>query len=116
MKGATLKTPQEHFEYARDMVRVSFFFAKKFLTKKFSDKTVGELIREHTPALYHGLNYKDHQTRWDNPDCNRILARANELSALSPEDFEEEMWKSVEELTRKRAEINYPDAVGIKAP
>ena len=116
MAKVELKTPEEHFEYVRGMVRLSFFFAKKYLEKKFPENSIGEILRDHTPALYHGLNYTDHQTKWDNPACNKILAKADELSHLSAEDFEEEMWKSVEDHARERAEINYPNAVGIKAP
>ena len=111
-----LKTLEEHFEYVKRMTRVSFFFARKWLVPQFPETSIGELIRDHTPALYHGLNYEDYQTKWDNPDCRNILSHANDLSALSPEDFEEEMWKFIEKLARKRAELTYPAAVGIQAP
>lgn len=116
MAEVTIKTLDEHYEYVKGMVRISFFFAKKYLVDRFPENTVGELIRDHTPALYHGLNYTDHQTKWDNPTCQKILAKADELSHLPAEDFEEEMWKRVEVHARERAELNYPNAVGVKAP
>jgi hypothetical protein len=45
-----------------------------------------------------------------------MLDRADRLADLEPEEFEEAMWNEIKELAAKRAELNYPNAVGVKAP
>ena len=110
-----LKTLEEHRRYVEGFARVSFFFARKWLVPKFPEKKPGELIRDHTPVLYHGLNYP--AAAWaDNPECRDILDRADRLADLEPDEFEEAMWDGIKELAAKRAELNYPNAVGVKAP
>ncbi|MBR2904454.1 MAG: hypothetical protein IKC08_01015, partial [Lentisphaeria bacterium] len=56
MAKVELKTPEEHFEYVRGMVRLSFFFAKKYLEKKFPEDTfevlhVGQKIKSLEKAF-----------------------------------------------------------------
>ena len=110
-----LKTLEEHRRYVEGLARVSFFFARKWLVPKFPEKKPGELIRDHTPVLYHGLNYP--VSAWaENPECRDMLDRADRLADLEPEEFEETMWNGIKELAEKRAELNYPNAVGVKAP
>ena len=110
-----LKTQEEHFEYMKQLARVSFYFARKWLVLRFPGRNLGELIRDYTPILYHGLNYLP--AIWDtDPDCRRIMDCADRLANLAPEDFEERMWNEIRTLTEKRAEMNYPTAVGVAAP
>ena len=110
-----LKTLEEHCKYVEGFARVSFFFARKWLMPKFPEKKPGELIRDHTPLLYHGLNYPP-AAQSENPECQKILSRADDLAGLEPEEFEETMWNEIRDLAAKRAELNYPNAVGVKAP
>ncbi|MBR2509036.1 MAG: hypothetical protein IKB71_04750 [Lentisphaeria bacterium] len=111
-----LKTPAEHFEYIRSMLRLSFFFARKYLAPKFPEKEIGELIKAHTPAFYHGMFYNDITANWSNHDCQQIVEHANRLKHLTPEDFEEEMWDFVKNIARFRALENYPRSVGVAHP
>ena len=110
-----LKTQEEHFEYMKHFARVSFYFARKWLVPRFPERKIGELIRDHTPILYHGLNYAPGIWNTD-PDCRRIMDTADRLAELPPNEFEESMWHEIEELTAKRADLNYPTAVGVAAP
>ncbi len=107
------KTLAEHQEYVEQMARLSFFFARRWLEKRMPEKTIGELLRDHTPLLYHALNYTDHETKWDNPACLGILAKADELKVLPPTKFEEQMWSEVTDLAVERAERFYPTSVGM---
>lgn len=109
-----LKTCEEHREYVEHLARISFYFARRWLKAKYPEHSMGELIRDHTPLLYHALNYLDNATQWDNPDCHRILTEADNLSLLSPDEFEDGMWEFIHPLARERAVLNYPDSVGIK--
>ena len=109
-----LKTLEEHCEMVEQMGKLSFFLASRWRKEKRSDKTPGELIRDHTPFFYHGLNHLDYKTKWDNPECQRILAHADELQQLPPEEFEVQMWAFVRDHAMKRAEQFYPESVGIK--
>ena len=110
-----LKTLEEHRKYVEDFARVSFFFARKWLVKKIPDQPISELIRAHTPLLYHGLNYLPGIWK-DDPECQDILARADRLAALEPEEFENAMWDEIKDLAAKRADLYYPNAVGVKGP
>ena len=106
-----LKTLEEHCKYVEGFARVSFFFARKWLMPKFPEKKPGELIRDYTPLLYHGLNYPPAAWAGDS-ECQKILSRADRLAGLEPEEFEETMWNEIRDLAAKRAELNYPNAVG----
>ena len=110
-----LKTLEEHCEYVEGLARVSFFFARKWLAPKFPEKKISKLILDHTPLLYHGLNYLPEDWQ-NNPECQEILFRADRLASLSPEKFEETLWSEIKESAEKRAELNYPNSVGVKAP
>ena len=111
MNEIKLKTPQEHFEYIRSMIRLSFFFARKYLAERLPDKKIGDLLKDHTPAFYHGLFYKD-----DNHDRRQIMEYANSLAHLQAEDFEEQMWDFVQNIAKLRAKENYPRGVGVAHP
>lgn len=110
-----VKTLEEHCEYIERMSRLSFYFARKWLHAKLPGKKPGELLRDHTPLLYHGLNYSPDCWKLDS-GCQRILAEADRLADLEPEEFEETMWKFIAPDVRQRAELHYPNAVGVKAP
>lgn len=110
-----VKTLEEHKLYVKRFAGVSFFFARKHLAPRFPDKSLGELIKDHTPLLYHGLNYAPALWTTD-PECLHILAKADEYASLEAGDFEEKMWQETAGLAEKRAELNYPAAVGVKAP
>ena len=110
-----IKTVGEHCQYVEGIARVSFFFARKWLAPRFPEKNIGELIRDHTPLLYHGLNYLPGV--WsENSECREILAKSDRLANLEPEEFEETMWDEIRELAAGRAEISYSTSVGVKAP
>ena len=112
---AEVKTLEEHRQYVEGFARLSFFFARKWLKAKFPEQPFGELLSRHTPLLYHGLNYPP--AVWpEDPECQDILRRAERLKELPPEEFENAMWDEIKELAAKRAELNYPNAVGVKAP
>lgn len=110
------KTAEEHFEYVKKLARVSFFYARCHLMPRFPESKISELIKKHTPLLYEALGYHDYETGWDNPDCRAILDKADELSALSPTDFEEEMWNSIELLARCRVADDYSHTLGAITP
>ena len=110
-----VKSLEEHCGYVEGLARVSFYFARKWLAPRFPEKKIGELIRAHTPVLYHGLNYSPSVWAAD-PECQDLLARADRLAELDPDAFEETLWGEVRGLARRRAELNYPTAVGVKAP
>jgi hypothetical protein len=112
MTEATLKTLDEHREFVEKMARMSFYFARR-MKDKTPEYTVGELLCRRTPIFYHALEYQDYQTRWDNPDCRPIIARANELGDLPPEEFEERMFDSIRDLAMERAEKFYLQSVGM---
>jgi hypothetical protein len=111
MTEATLKTLDEHREFVEKMARVSFYFARR-MKDKTPEYTVGALLCRHTPVFYHALEYQDYQTKWDNPDCRPIIARATELGDLPPEEFEERMYDSIRDLAMERAEKFYLQSVG----
>lgn len=113
---AQVKSLEEHFTYTERLARISFFYARKYLVKKAPGKSLGECIRDHTPLLYHSLFHYEAATKWSSEPCQRILARANEMADLPPEEFEERMWESIRDYSRQRAEENYPMAVGVTAP
>ncbi|MBR2439326.1 MAG: hypothetical protein IKB25_03955 [Lentisphaeria bacterium] len=106
------KTLDEHKEYTEKMLRLSFFFARRWLAERAPEKKMSELLADHTPAFYHGLHYAP-GTWYDQPECLEILETADRYSALSPEEFEEIMWKSFHELAESRAEENHSIAVGV---
>ena len=109
------KTLEEHKAYVEQMARISFFFAKR-LKKKKPDKSLGELLRDHTPLLHHALNYPDYETKWNNPDCLRIVKKVNELEDSSAQEFEEIMYSWIKKLAMERAERFYPTSVGVQVP
>lgn len=109
------KSLDEHARYVEDMVRVSLYFASKWLKPRFPESSISELIEKHTPLLYHGLNYLQPEQK-TNEHCLDILQTANEMSDLSPNEFEEKMWAYIAPHALERAELNYPKAVGVAAP
>ena len=111
-----VKTLEEHFLYTERLARISFYYARRYLFGKVPYKTLGECIRDHTPLLYHSLFHYEAATKWSSAPCQAILARADELSALPPAEFEERMWEGIRTYSRIRAEQNYPKAVGVTAP
>ena len=109
------KTLEEHQAYVEQMARISFFFARQ-LKDKTPDKSVGELLRDHTPLFYHALNYLDYETKWVNPDCQRMMKLADELARAPTAEFEELMWAEIRDLAMERAERYYPESVGVRIP
>lgn len=109
------KTSEEHKLYVEKMARISFFFAGK-LREKIPDKSVGELLRDHTPLFNHALDYHEYETNWNNPDCLGIMAKANERAESSVQEFEEQMYSEIRDLAMERAERFYPTSVGIQVP
>jgi len=116
MKIIEKKTLKEHKEYVEQMCRISFFFARRWLKEQTPEKTIGELLRDHTPLLFHALNYLDYDTKWDNPDCTKIMDMASKFQNMSPSEFEERMWTEIKEPALERAEKFYPVSVGVKMP
>ena len=110
-----LKTLEEHFYYVERFARVSFFFASKHLKDRFPEQKLSELITNHTPIRYHGFNLTPQEWESDKT-CTALLADADNFAHLPAEEFEEMMWNRYADFARERAEINYPNAVGIKAP
>ncbi len=108
------KTFEEHLLYTEQLARLSLFYARKFLCPRLKSKTLGDCLRDHTPLLYHALNFTNFETNWNSPECLSILAKANSLATLAPEDFEEEMWRFVAETARRRVEEIFPMVVGIQ--
>ena len=108
------KSFEEHLVFTEQLARLSFFYARKFLSHRFPDKSIGILLRDHTPLLYHALNFTDFESNWNNPECLTIIAKANRLANLSPEVFEEEMWSFVAETAHRRVEEIFPMVVGIQ--
>ena len=109
------KTLAEHKGYVEKMSRLSFFFARK-LKDRTPDKTVGNILRDCTPLFFHALDYLDYETKWNNPDCLRIAAKADELQELQVSEFEERMYAEIKDLAMTRAEQFYPVSVGILMP
>ena len=110
-----LKTLEEHCQFIESWCRTSFFAGKKHFAPKKPEVAVGDIIRNCTPLLYHGLNYAP--ATWEtNEECLAIIDKANKLADLSPEDFEEEMWRFIEKDAMIRAKKFYPDSVGVKGP
>ncbi len=112
MSENEFKTLAEHREYVEKMTRLSFYFARR-LKDKMPENTVGELLRGRTPLFFHALNYRDYETKWDNPDCRAMVARADELGGLPPAEFEERLYGEFRELAMARAEQFYPKSVGM---
>ena len=112
----TIKSLEEHVTYVEHLCRISFFFARRYLAERLPEVGMGDLLRKHTPLLYHGLNHREHQPKWESNQDMDILLQAEKLAQLQPEEFEEEMWSWLKPYARERAEINYPNAVGVKAP
>lgn len=115
MAAPEKKSLAEHRDYVEQTARISFFLAWK-LREKTPGGSVGELLRESTPLLYHGLNYLDYGSKWSNPDCWRIMAKADELQELPVSEFEERMWEWIKDLAMERAEKFYPESVGVALP
>ena len=107
-----VKTLEEHKIYGEQMARLAFYFAKKWLAPRNPEKTMSELLREHTPLFYHALHFTP-GTWMEIPGCVKIMEQADLLADLSPEDFEEEMWKFTCMLSRVQAESNYPVGVAV---
>ena len=87
------KTLEEHLLYTEQLARLSFFYARRFLLPRMNGKSLGDCLRDHTPLLYHALNFTDFESNWNSDDCNAILRKADSLAALPAEKFEEEMWR-----------------------
>ncbi len=109
------KTVEEHCVFVEQIAKISFFLTAKF-RDKIPDKTAGEILRDHTPLFYHALNYLDYKTKWDNPDCQRIMEKANELKDLPASEFEEAMYLAIKDFAMKRAKKCYPGSVGVSLP
>ncbi len=108
------KTFEEHLIYTEQLARLSFFYARKFLWGRLPCKSLGLCLRDHTPLLYHALNFTDFESNWNSPECMAILDKADSLAGLPPESFEEEMWQFVAETARRRVEEIFPMVVGIQ--
>lgn len=106
------KTLDEHKEYVEKMLRLSFFFAKKWLAPRNPDKSMRQLITDNAPVFYHALHHAP-GTWNDIPECVKIMEEADKLAHLSPEDFEEEMWQFCRIHAMTQAEKNYPVGVGV---
>ena len=111
-----LKTLEEHKVYTERLARISFFYAQKYLRALLPGASISECLKDHTPLLYHALFHSEAMGKWDDPESLRILAKAEELSALPPEEFEEAMWDYIRDYSHERAEWNYPRGVGIAHP
>lgn len=107
------KTLGTHKIYIEQMCRISFFFSRRWMKERIQEKPHGELLRDHTPLLYHALNYLDYETKWNNPDCLRIMAKADLLQEMPPSEFEDRMWAEIKDLALERAEKFYPESVGV---
>lgn len=109
------KSLEEHCHYIEQFSRLSLFAAKKHFAEKKPELSLGDVLKNHTPLLSHCLNYT--AAMWEsNEVCLRVLARADALAHLSPEEFEEEMWRFIAPDALERAKAAYPEVVGVKAP
>lgn len=111
----SVKTLEEHIAFAEQFARVSFYFARKWLTVQCPGIPVSQLIKDRTPLLYHILELP--MEAWDtDPAGLAILARADLLSHLSPEEFEEELLSFAAPFIREAAVRTYPNVIGVTAP
>ncbi len=108
------KSFEEHLVFTEELARLSFFYARKFLWPRQTGKPLGLCIRDHTPLLYHALNFTNFENNWNTPECIAVLSKADSLAALEPEEFENEMWAFVKETARNRVEEIFPMVVGIQ--
>ena len=109
------KTLEEHKVYVEQLARISFFVARR-LKDQAPGTPLSELIRKHTPLFFHALNFADYETRWNNPSCVRIAAKADELDDLLAPEFEERMYAEIRELAMERAERFFAKSVGLWLP
>jgi len=109
------KTPKEHCQYVEDLCRLSYYYARRWLTQEFPEESVGELLKNHTPLFYHALGYASN-TWGTEPVCQWIIKEAESLGKYAPEEFEEALWEITAPLARKRADENYAKSVGVAAP
>jgi len=110
------KTLEEHKAYVEQMVRLSFFFARRWLKGQSPEKPLGELLRDHTPLFHHALDYHDYETKWNNSDCLQIAAKVDDLQGLPENEFEERMYAEIKNLAMERAERFYLESVGVTVP
>ena len=105
MHERTQKTFEEHCEFVEDLCRICFYTAYKF-QEKLPDKSLGDVLREHTPFYYHALELEQ----------NAILPGFEILKADSAEEFEEKMWDQIRNLALHRAARYYKSSVGMSIP
>lgn len=116
MTALEKKTLLEHKEYIEQMCRISFFFARRWMMERSPKKTLGKVLRDHTPLFYHALHYLDYENKWNNSDCLEIIAKADKFQKLLPSEFEGCMWAEIKDLAMERADKFYQESVGMRIP
>ena len=52
-----IKTQEEHGWYVEDLCRISYYYLRRWLVQQFPEQRPRELLKRHTPLLYHALGY-----------------------------------------------------------
>lgn len=111
-----VKTLEENRKFVEDLARLSLFFAKKYMPLRKPEKSIREHLLDHTPLFHHALMLSNYQEKWACKETEEILLKAEALSSLSPEDFEEEMWDFMKEFAIGKADEKYERCTGVNPP
>ncbi|MBT3377442.1 MAG: hypothetical protein HN742_34435 [Lentisphaerae bacterium] len=113
MPNCQVKTPAEHRDYVRELVRISFHFAYNWW-REHPDEGMSAAVAKRTPLCHHALNVMRNEGE-SHPAWQDLLARA-ELVASTAADaaaFEETMYDYSREFADERADRFYPESVGV---
>lgn len=115
--SAAVKSMAEHLQSIEDMARFSFFYAARYLKRgMLQNETLADCIFEHTPLMFHGLEFRDKEKFAEIPLCCELNDAVRRFSELEPAEFEKSVWSQCGSAIRERAGELYGKSRGIGTP
>lgn len=112
-----LKTLEEHIASTGEMAKMAFYYTARWMKRLYApEKSMGESLCCHTPLFFHGLGFPAKEEWQKNELCLKLLASAEEFSALVPDEFESAMWRANGDAINARAAEIYPRSRGMITP
>ncbi len=111
-----IKSLAEHVISIEDMAKFSFFYAARYLPGMVPDKSLAEALFDHTPLLFHGLNYREKEHFAEINLCRMLADGCERFAGIAPTDFEQEMWNLCGDAIKLRAEELYEKSRGVATP
>ena len=111
-----IKSLAEHIASIEEMAKFSFFYASRYLRSMVPEKSLAEALFDHTPLLFHGLNYREKESFAEIALCRMLGDGCERFDGFSPAEFEQEMWALCGEKIRLRAAELYETSRGVAVP